>query len=816
MKFRRAILFTFGVICLPGCFLRSGFYTYHGDLTGNPVSAPVQIVRDLQGVPHIYADTTEDLFFGLGYAMAQDRLSQIDFFRHVALGKMSEYIGNIPLGKGLRLVQVDMLLKCFELEERGHQAVLKMPPAYKSLLTSFVQGINQFLKDSKNCPPSEYRILGLKPEPWTEAEVLASQELFGLTPNFHSLQTEIIRDIMDHVLGEDRADDFFQLNAGLPRNKLYQDVEQKITSTNDIPVSSDNLLTIARLLVQSMPQGSNNWVVSSDRTPGGFPLLASDPHVPLGGAPSFWYHAHLQGGGYSVEGLLYPGYPAFYIAWNGAVAWSVTNAMVDQIDYYREKLEPHTQDRYKTSEGWKPFVKKEIQCKVRFGRDKRFTLRKGSHGFLLPSEVMKNDILRETPWLQDPFCIRYVETNPAIAFQGFILLAQAHNNQEVKAALKMIGEGAQALNYLWATRQGDIGLHTVGRVPIRDDNQGSKPKKGWLSNVMWQGYIPFDDLPSSQNPPDGILLNANNRIASLDYPRYITEDYVRPSRFNRIRQLLSQKKFWAENDFKDMQSDIFNLASIRTIEALKEALDSKQILDLLKEKEREAWDVLRTWDGETTTTSAGAAVFEVFYLKFLENTFRDELGEDFTKFLLGGMNIIAEKVMDSLLKQPDSPWFDITDTHTQERRNDILIASFKDAVEWCQDEMGQDPKSWSWGNIHILRLEHPFGLLPFIGKPYRVAKVPYPGNSNDTINSGKFIVHDNKYMVIWGAPSRMIIDLANPGGAWFNCSAGMSGDPDSAYFKNLYSDWYSNKYFWTKLAKDPSDQDGHNILVLKP
>lgn len=829
----------FGCAVLQGCMVGKTTYFYEGSLTGKPVSQPVTVVRDEQGVPHIYAQDAGDLFFGLGYVMAQDRLFQMDLYRYVAQGRLCEWFGNRSLSKGMRLVQFDMFMKCFEIQEHTVAALERMPRERRILLERFTEGINQLIQDQDRRPPREYRFLRIKPEIWTVADVMSIPEVFGVGLAAIGMGTEVLYYAMEHTVGEDLTKDFFKRFTGMDpaatqgkdrgpqtsglypdrqmhcsRHSKHSPVAGSAAFPGESAFQDNNLLGFASLLRIGVPQGSNNWVVSGKRSRSGMPILANDPHVPLGFAPSFWYHAHLEGDGFSVAGLLYPGYPAFGAGWNGSTAWGVTNIMADQMDLVREMIDPETPEKYLTPDGWRKFESRQVHCKVRWGRDKTFVLRKGQHGFFLPREVVKSGLSKKYPWFLDPASVRYVKTDPAAYFEGQILLMKARNGERVIDALKKIGLGPTAYNYVWASDQGNVGYQAAGRIPVRADQQGYMPREGWKHDAEWRGTIPFSELPSMENPADGIFQSANEKIVPKDYHWYISTDYARPYRSLRIRELLLEEDPCSAERFMKIQADVYNLAAPKVLEPLFEVLRAEKKSQRLERLELRALDVLETWNVETSSDSAGAALFELFYQQLLVNTFSDDMGKDLSGPLLT-TNFIAAKVMDGLLKDPDNFWFDRKGTPGLEGRDAIFLESFRDAVEICRKKMGKDPGTWSWGEIHTLYLGHPFGLIPLLGRPYRIATLGYPGD-NDTVNGGYFSVNKNDYKVFAGAASRFIVDFGQPDGAWFNCSTGMAGEPSSEYFKNLSEDWYHNRYFRTLRAENPEDLPGGKKLVFTP
>lgn len=811
----RALMWAALTLCaLGGCLVGRTGYFYEGDLRGRPLAAPVSVVRDGQGVPHIFADDAGDLFFGLGYVMAQDRLFQMDLYRHAAYGRLSEWFGNVPLGKGMRLVQMDMLLKLLDIHGRAQEGFGRLGSEERRLLERFVDGINWLIADMQRRPSVEYRVLAIDTGPWSAQDVMSIPELFGAGLGLVNIGTEILYMAMEHAAGSGKAGDFFSRYAGEKPHPAASVAE----ASGPAPTALfENLLVAVDFFRGGLPSGSNNWVVAAERSASGKPLLANDPHVPVGLAPNFWYHAHLEGGGFSVAGLLYAGYPAVICGWNGLAAWGVTNVMADQMDLVHEKIDPNCRDRYLTAEGWRSFERKTLRCKVRWGRDKTFVVRRGIHGPLVPEEAIENSYTRAHPWLLQPVSLQYVETDPALYLRGQFELMRAKDSGSVKAALEKIGAGPTAFNYVWATSGGDIGYHAAGRIPIRPGGMGYRPRRGWEASSEWTGVIPFEKLPSVENPPRGFFQTANARIAPLDYPWYITADYVRPYRSMRIGELLERQTVWSAQGLMTIQGDVYNIGAEKVVKILLKVLRDRAAQGHpVDPVEAEAIDLLEKWDLQTSAQSKAAALFEVFYQCLLEKTFSDEAGPDLAPILLA-TNFFTAKVMDSLLEEPDNEWFDDTRTERRESRDDIFASAVEDALQRCKKQMGKDPAAWSWGRIHTVRLGHAFGLVPLLGKPYRIATIAPPGD-NDTVNAGYcyWDGHMRTCRVVAGPASRFIVDLGRPEGAWFNCSSGMGGEPASAYFKNLTSGWYRNEYFWTARAAHPDEIPQGRRLVLAP
>lgn len=781
---------------------------------GLPLLAEVVISRDAQGVPHIQAQDPGDLFFGLGVAMARDRLFQMDFYRRTAHGRLCEWFGNLPLGHGIRLVQVDLFLKCFAFREQARHAYGRIAAPERFLLDRFVEGINWAIEAHGDRPPFSYRLLLTEPEPWTPEDVLCVAEAFGLGLALIGAQTEILGEWMKRTCGRELAEDFLRRYSGLAEPAAGEPRRDRPQPEILMAAPWDRLHWLCSFLGGAMPRGSNSWAVASGLSQSGSPMLASDPHVPLGLAPSFWYHGVLEGGGFAVQGLLYPGYPAFAAGWNGKVAWGVTNLMADQIDMAKERLKGGPQPLRITPGGLQPLRARRVTCRVRFGRDRSFEVWETGAAFLVPHEVLQSRYSEKAPWLLGPLSLQYVDTDPAAFFEGQLRLARASDGADVQEALREISQGPTAFHYVWAARTGEIGAHAAGRIPVRLDNQGSRMREAWAEETEWNGYVPFESLPYERGPRRGFVHSANERIAPAGYPWYITDDNVRPFRSFRIREVLSSGRRFSPEDFMALQSDLENLPARTLVPILLRAAAGPGRAGNLLPPELDALDILQKWDFQTGAQSSGAALFELFHQSLLEETFQDEMGKDLSQALLR-VNVGASKVLDTLLDEPRSLWFDRRDTAQKETRDETILAAFRRACSKAEQWMGKDRSAWAWGKIHTLYLGHPIGLVPWIGASFQIGVLECPGD-NDTVSGFHFRAGPKGFPVFAGPASRMVVDLSRADGAWFNCSTGMSGEPFSQYFENLASGWYRNEYFWTCRTALPERIGATSRLRLLP
>jgi len=293
-----------------------------GTLSGHAVSAPVSILYDMNGMPHIRAQNDPDLFYGLGYSMAQDRFFLMDIIRRVGRGEISGLFGKLPHYRHYDTVVIDRTIRSFRFVERGRQGVADLSPEDRALLEAYTPGINRYLEDAGNSLV-EYRFFHTRPEPWRPEDCFVSADLFGLTMTMYGLVYEYYATRLVQELGLERARLFL---VDYPKDAPYITEDYPFKTALRSPGSEKLFALWAELAPLLNGIGSNNWVVSGKKTVSGKPLLANDPHVPTLLLPTFWYHVHLQGGHYDVAGMMFPGFPAFGAGSNGKIAWGITNA----------------------------------------------------------------------------------------------------------------------------------------------------------------------------------------------------------------------------------------------------------------------------------------------------------------------------------------------------------------------------------------------------------------------------------------------------------------------------------------------------------
>ncbi|HUS17360.1 MAG TPA: penicillin acylase family protein, partial [Chloroflexia bacterium] len=556
-----------------------------------PVAAPVRVVRDSWGIPHIDAQSAADLFTALGYVQAQDRLWQMDVQRRVGAGRLSELFGPVTLAN-------DLLLRRFSIRQAAEADAASLDSETAAVVTAYAAGVNAYLDWARRhrALPAECAILAYEPEPWTPTDCFIWTKVmaWGLGGNWES---ELVRARLVNHLGAARA---AALEPAYPAGQpLTAEPGVAFSGLDDLFAGLldeyENLVETTGLggLLQGALPASNNWVVSPARSATGAALLANDPHLPLF-MPPVWHLVHLRGGGYDVIGASFPGSPGVVVGHNADIAWGMTNAMVDAQDLYVEQLHPTDPTQVLFDGRWEQAEVRTERIRVR-GRPRPVvetvvTTRHGpiinaawdpAHGkwlhagarlLNLPHLPRLRPVAPPTPAGAPRMAValRWVALTPAPNLRAVLDLNRAHDWPSFLAAVRQWE--SPALNMVYADRAGNIGYHLLGRIPLRARGQGVLPMPGWTGEHEWQGSIPFDDLPQSYNPPAGYLVTANNRIAGPDYAHFLGREWATGYRARRIADLLETTPRHTLDSFAAIQNDVYTIPGAALARCLTERL----------------------------------------------------------------------------------------------------------------------------------------------------------------------------------------------------------------------------------------------------
>jgi penicillin amidase len=721
-------------------------------VTNSGLREEVTVRRDARDIPYIEAKNDADLYFAQGYVTASDRLWQMDLMRRLARGELAEIFGD-------RVLDEDKRWRRFGFAAIAQQSMTTQPPELTAALRDYAHGVNAYIDSlTDENMPVEFRILQYRPRHWEPTDTFVIGKILAdalsttwrndlIRASIQSLPTDKVADLTNQTTPYDVV----LFGKDHPANKR---------SSTEVPPAGTDLLAMAerdeRLRVSSLERvglsaeglaASNNWVISGKHTADGKPLLANDPHL-APSAPGIWYLAHLSSPALRVSGVTVPGVPGVILGHNEFIAWGATNVGPDVQDLYYETF--NANGLYKTPTGWeKPVVHKE-EIKVRSNPVKTDTrsvdmdVTETRNGVVILEDSGKKYSLKWTA--RDP-------ANSEFAF--FFAANRAHNWQEFKNALKTYGGATQ--NFVYADVKGNIGWYAAGRIPIRRTGDGSLPYDGSTSDGDWTGFIPFDELPNLYNPPNGLIVTANQRIVGTDYKyTQMSRDAAPPWRARRIYDLLSGKSSLTMDNVRDVQYDSYNLplANLAS-EIVKLKAASPQTLSLLKD-----------WDGRMTADSPAAVI-----VNEIRGCLADRMADENKP---APSYVIRERVLDKAVREQQARW---------------LPAAFKtygDLITSCDagsranladpKRLGPDDTKWTWGRVFQSRFPHPLAGVPFIGGQFATPVVPLDGSGQSPNVGSNVSMRHIASPGDWDQ-TRQIVPM------------GESGDPKSPHFRDQFEAW---------------------------
>ncbi|MBU6351127.1 MAG: penicillin acylase family protein [Chloroflexi bacterium] len=753
-----AIVVLAGVVPLAAYFwLRTSLPLVSGTVQVGGTDGPIEIIRDAEGVPHIYATTDHDAFYGLGYVHAQDRLWQMEMQRRIGAGRLSEILGEATLSIDkfqrtlgyYRAAQADLNI----IEARSRQA-----------LEAYAAGVNQWLSEGHTLPP-EFVLLGVKPTPWQPVDSLVWQKMMSwdLGGNY---DVELLYQQLAQAVGPERT---AQLLPDYPAEGV-----SVLAGLDFDSQAAASLLSIDRLLETGFGHGgreagSNNWVVAGSRTATGLPLLADDPHLGTS-IPSIWYLAELQGETLHVVGATFPGLPAVVIGHNERVAWGVTNMGPDVQDLYVERLNPANPNQYAVDGSWQTIQVVEEVIEVD-GKEQplRWAARSTRHGPLI-SDVSDTGV---------PLALQWTALQPGdTTIDAFISGNYANNWTEFVTALEKFVTPSQ--NFVYADVDGNIGYYAPGRIPIRaEGHDGRAPVPGWSSAYEWQGFIPFAELPQLYNPPEGYIATANNRVVDDSYPYLLGTDWAPPYRAERIVELLEQPA---------RKGDKLTLADMLAMQADQTSTQVRMLLPFLletppqNERQAAAIELLHTFDGEMRRDSAAAALYQAWMVHLERALFEDDLRASLFEEMSTRANPIF---LTNILNDPalGAVWCDQVLTAPVESCTDTAQHALDAALDDLSARMGETMSDWRWDRIHLTQYPHnPFSEVDLLKGIFHRSIAN--GGDRYTVNVAPVQLAE-PYLQNNSPGYRQVVDLADFNNSRFMITTGQSGNVLSEHYDNL-------------------------------
>jgi penicillin amidase len=782
-----AVLVALAAVAVGYVYLRQSLPQIEGEIPTAGLHAPVEILRDGAGVPHVFAASERDAHFALGFAHAQDRLWQLEMNRRIAAGRVSEVVG--PAG-----LDTDRFVRTLGVRRAAQANLAHLDEPTRSALEAYAAGINAFLATDPVLPP-EFLLLRIRPEPWSAVDSLSWLKMMAwdLGGNWRN---ELLRMRLARVLPAARIHEFLPPYPGdappsiRDLDEVYEGLEREPPRIAGADESADADLAF----------GSNSWAVSGAHTESGKPLLANDPHLGFT-APSVWYLAHLRAPGLDVIGASLPGVPGVLVGRNDRIAWGFTNTGPDVQDLYLEKLD--SAGHYLTPEGSQPFETIAETIRVKGAADETMQVRLSRHGPVI-SDVAPS-ALALTPRGYAMALTWTALARDDLTMQAAVRIGRARDWNEFEAALRDLHAPQQTVTY--ADAEGNIGFVAAGRVPVRkpgNDLKGLAPAPGWDARYDWAGYLPFEALPRAFNPPEGAVVSANHKITPPGYPHHITFEWQPPHRARRIEELLSQPGKKSAERFARMQLDTVSLA-------VRGVLPHLLATQPRGEAAREALDRLSAWDASMAADRPEPLIVTAWWRELARRIYSDELGDAF-RANWSARAIFVQGVLGS-----GSRWCDDVRSRPMETCAQLLSESLDRALDELKERYGADAAGWRWGEAHAAEQRHrPFSRHRLLARLFDI-RVPSGGDAY-SINAGRSDWNDENapYANRHGASYRAIYDLSDPDASLFIHAGGQSGNPLSRHYRAFAQAWSRGEYVAAVTDRARLEAHGVQRLLLKP
>jgi penicillin amidase len=672
-----------------------------------PLSANVSVVFDKLGVPHIRASALEDALFVQGFVTAQERMFQMDLLRRFNAGELAEVFGPAA-------IESDRESRRLRLRRIAESAYVNMPGADRAALGAYARGVNQYLATHRGSLPIEFTLARYQPRPWSAVDsLLICLHMFRtLTSTFRD---ELLKRSMLAAGDAHLVSELFPLRAGGEEHP-----------------------------------GSNAWAMAGSRTASGKPLLSSDMHLEYS-LPGIWYMTHLTAPGLDVSGVALPGAPGIIVGHNRHIAWGITNLHFDVQDLYIEKIDERS-GRYL------------YDGRVEQARGERERIPVKGQG---PVE-MATWVTRHGPIIvadgNERISLRWTASDGA-AFQYPILdINRAENWQQFNAALaRFPGPGS---NFVYADVDGNIGYHAAGRLPKRHGFAGDVPVDGSTAQFEWDGYIPFDELPSLFNPPWGLIASANQNPFPPGFSHSVNGNFAPTHRLLQVRDLLDMRQGWRAEEMLAVQKDVYSGFDHFLASQLVAAYERRNVRS---PRLNGVVDVLRQWSGQMDKDLAAPFLTTLAY-QHLRTAIVERaapgkgLSYDFQ---------MARAVVERLLRERPVKWFEDFD--------ELLLRVLADAAEEGRRIQGPDIGKWQYGRTLRIRIDHPVThQIPMIGRYFDIGPVPMSGSPSSVKQTTQRL-----------APSmRMTADLGDWERSLLNVTTGQSGHVLSPHYRDQWNDYY--------------------------
>ncbi|SEL58211.1 penicillin amidase [Roseivivax marinus] len=769
---------------------------YSKELSVAGLTADVEIVRDNSNVPHIFARSDRDAYFGLGYAHAQDRLWQMMLLRRTAQGRLSELFGR-------RTLETDSLIRRLDLYNLARSSVEAQTPETLDALEAYAAGVNARIEEINNSSlgrgAPEFFLFDARMPPWQPADSIAVIKVMALQLSGH-LSEEVLRartslalddadrlaDVLPDIPGDGVAalPEYAELAPGARRHAALA------------PASGEDFLM--PLPERGLAGASNAWAAAPDRSASGGTLLAGDPHLGLT-APSIWYLARLQLSSGGVIGGTIPGIPAVMVGRSQQLGWAITSSYLDDQDLHLEELNPDNNNEYRTPDGWAEFRTRRSIIEIKDAAPLTITQRWTENGPVLPGSVY--DLGSITPQGHVMSLSWTALSGSDTSMSAAVGLMKAGDVREAIDVSELYVAPSQNLTLI---DDETVAMKTIGTFPRRAANHQSRgrlPSPGWINTNRWQGRLPYDQNPEFVAPEGGIVGNTNNKIIDRDFPRHMSFEWGDSQRVMRWRAMMQGREVHTRDSFIEAQLDTVSPAA-RTLlpligsdlwytgEAAPEGTPER--------RRRQALDLLAEWNGEMNEHLPEPLIYAAWLRALQERLIRDDLGP-----VADAYDHVEPLFIERVFRDIDgaAAWCDVVRSAAEETCTDIARLALDDALVWIDETYGTALESLRWGDAHEAVHEHQvLGEVPILKTFVNIRQSTSGGDF--TLQRGRTSgAPEHPFRNVHAAGYRGVYDFADPDSSVFIIATGQSGHLLSRHYDDLGQLWRRGEYI--PMSLDP-------------
>lgn len=804
------VLLTLAAVMLVYFLASQSLPDYDQTVKVDGLTAPVEVVRDTANVPHILGASDPDVFFGLGYAHAQDRLWQMTVLRRTAQGRLSEVFG-------ARTVHIDKLLRRFDLYGLAHRSVQAQDDYTKEALRAYAAGVNARLAEinenalGRGAP--EMFLFNAPVSPWQPGDSLAIIKLMSLQLSGH-LEDEVLRartslmlddqtrlaDILPDVPGPGIAalPEYAALFPNLPRYAAG-------SSMPDTPISP--------FPERGLAGASNAWSAAPTRSASGGTLLANDPHLGFT-APGIWYLARLELAKGGVIGATIPGIPAVMTGRSDRLGWGLTSSYLDDQDIHIEQLNPENPEEYLTPEGYKTFRSRPSIIEIKDEAPITLTLRWTENGPVLPGTHY--DLGTITPPGHVASLSWTALSAQDTSMSASMALMNADTVRQAITAAELFMAPSQNLSLV---DKDTIGMKLIGAMPQRaakNQSRGRIPTPGWLAENRWQGRLPYADNPEFVAPAGGILGNTNNKIIDRPFPEHVSYEWGDTQRIHRWERLMQSREVHTRDSFIEAQLDTVSFTARSLLPLIGADLwyTGASAPEGTQERQRQiALNLLAEWNGEMNEHLPEPLIYAAWVRALQIRLIADELGP-----LAAEYKHVEPLFIERVYRDIDgaSAWCNVRQSAPTETCTDMARMALDDALIWISEKYGGSLESLRWGDAHQATHDHPvLGSVPVL-RFFVNIRQSTSGGDNTLLRGRTSGEGPDPFQNVHGAGYRGVYDFADPDSSVFITATGQSGHFLSRYYDDQAQLWRRGEYIPMSLDLDLAHAAAVGVTTLIP